>query len=534
MLRRFGTKGKLAALLMVFILVFVTGCQSVSNLDFNTVLHNALKVKSSESKQSIEMNLEWDETAAQGASQEETALIKLLSNMKLQLDNVKMQDSDHLSLDGNLIFGDASGISFNLKISKEIAVLVLDGAKQPFVLDLTSEALLGLNGLGGEVQAAEPVKKLDEASMTALGQQLIDIVGAYAINNLPNPERISVSPSVESINGVNTSLLGVHMDLNGPEIWTLLKKYVDALAADRAGLNKMVAGVLDLVTKNQEIWAAAGIENPFEFDGAESPASEELVKEAADGIAAMLTELQSELKQMEEEDQDYLNEIFSKQLNIKADVFIDNKLDIRKQVYVLTYKPKADSELGEIPIKSLSLKIENESWNVNGVVKADAPVAAKNAIPVDQLFEMQGYQILKKFDEKSTVYDLLKNKLHINKQTLMWYSDDDYNPPIVTAGGITIIPLRDTAEQLGAKLTYDAKTKNLTIFDEATNNTITLKIGTDAARINSNNVKWSFPVVVIDGAAYAPARDLAKALKATIKWTDIYDDVKLFTFEREA
>ncbi|MNE93078.1 hypothetical protein D3C80_1908780 [compost metagenome] len=60
-----------------------------------------------------------------------------------------------------------------------------------------------------------------------------------------------------------------------------------------------------------------------------------------------------------------------------------------------------------------------------------------------------------------------------------------------------------------------------------------MKTGSDTAVINGKSVKWSFPVTIVDGAAYLPARDLASALGATIKWTELYGEEKVFTLERE-
>lgn len=535
MLRNVGKPSKFIALLIIFTLVFVAGCQSVSNVDFNSVLKGAFKVNSSESKGFLELKLQVDDSAYVGLPAEEIALMKLLSSMRLQLDSVKTQDSNHMSLDGKLVFGENTSIKFGLKLSDQLATLDIEGAKQPFVIDMTGESLLNMYyGFEAEEEEA-PAKVVDEATLTAIGHQMLDTVGSYVINNLPNPDRIVVNPTVAAINGVNTSLMHVHVDLNGKEIWGLFKKYVDALVADRAGLDKMLSGVLQILSANPDVWEAAGMVIPNESGGLDQPTTEEMVKEAADEIASMLEGLQSDLKEIEAEDLDSINEVFNEQLTIKADLYVDSKLDIRKQAFELSYAISEDIDPEDMPLKGVTIKVENESWNINGTVKADAPVASKEDFPIEQLASMQGFQVLKKFDEKSAIYDLLKNKLHINKQSIVWYSDDYYNPPIVTANGITIIPLRDTVEELGAELIYEAKTKSLKIIDEATNNTMIVKIGSDAATVNGKAVKLSFPIIVVEGAAYIPARDFAKVLGAKISWTDLeyYDDVKVFKLERE-
>ncbi|CAM3977625.1 copper amine oxidase N-terminal domain-containing protein [Paenibacillus alkaliterrae] len=559
-MKNFGSMSRLLALLLAFALVFVAGCQAVSNVDFNTVLKNALKVTSTEGKQAIELKLLLDEAVLEEMPEEEQALIKLFSSVKLQLNNVKVQDTEHLSFDGSLMFGDATSIAFSLKMSDTLAVLELEGAKQPFVLDLTSESLLELTGMAAAVEETEASEEIDQESLNALGRQMLDTVGDYVIDNLPNPDRIAVKPAVEPINGSATSLMHVHIDLDGPEIWAWVKKYVDALVADRAGLEEMLEGIFEILQSNPEVLEAAGIVNPLEDGGRlDAPTPEETLEQATEELAVLLEELQAELVRMEKEDQETLDEVFTKDLVIKADVFVDGKLDIRKQVYELTYvlseesasEPEIDYEfdsesgyglesewdsgleMGAMPFKGLSLKMESESWNVNGEVKAAAPAASDSAIPAEELFLMEGYQVLKQFDESSVIYDLLKNKMHIGKQEIVWYPYENINPAILTAANITIIPLRDTADELGASLTYDAKTKSIELFDEATNSTVAVKVGSDTAVVNGKIEKWSFPVTLIDGVTYVPARDLARVLYAKISWTTFYDEEKVFTLERE-
>ncbi|OMF28106.1 hypothetical protein BK133_19005 [Paenibacillus sp. FSL H8-0548] len=528
---------KLIVLLLAFTLVFVAGCQAVSNLDFNAVLKNSLKVTSSESKQSVELKLLLDETLYEGISEEELEIMKLVSSLKLQLDHVKAQDSSHVSFDGSLVFGDTTSIKFNLKMSDTLAVLELEGAKQPFELDLTSEGMFGLMGgsnLLDSPELAEDAPELDEAALTELGHQLLDTVGSFVIDNLPNPDRISVKPVNETINGSSTSLMHVQFDLNGPELWAWVKKYVDALVADQAGHEKMIAGVFEVLQSNPDIWSAAGTINPFEEGGLDTQAPEEILEDTIEGFTSLLAELQGELKLLEEEDQESLDEVFSNDLTIKADVYVDNKLDIRKQAFEISYVlTQEQQEYGYLPFKGISLKAESESWNVNGDVKADAPVASETNVSVETLMDIQGYQLLKLFDDKSVAYDILKNKLHVNKQNITWYSYQYYNPVIVTANHITLVPLRDTVEQLGGVLTYDAKTKALKVVDEATGTTIVFKSGSDVAVVNGKNVKLSFPVIVVDGVTYVPARNLASALHAKIGWTDIDEDMRIFTLDRE-
>ncbi|MCA0755549.1 copper amine oxidase N-terminal domain-containing protein [Paenibacillus sp. N4] len=556
---KLGKRSRLLALLLALALVFVAGCQAVAGVDFNAVLKKALKVTSSEGNQTLELKLLLDEEALAEMPEEDQELIKLFTSIKLKLDQVKLQDEEHMSMNGSLQLGDEIGIGFSLQMSDTLAVLELEGAKQPFVLDLTSESLLGA-AAGINTEEADG---LDDESLTALGHEALDTIGAYVIDNLPNPERIQVKPAVEPVNGSATSLMHVHAYLNGPEIWALVKKYVDALVADREGFESMIEGVFDILQRNPDVWEAIGSVNPFEEGGLDAPTPEELKEQAAEELFVMLEDLQAELARMDDEDQEVIEEMFSKDLVIKADMYVDSKLDIRKQLYELTYVPseeetdqaaeenvgnEADPDveyfdeqfgygfaygIGAMPFKGITIKLESEAWNVNGAVVADAPAETDDAFSAEALFEMQGYQFLKHFDESSDIYDLLKNKFHIANQTVTWYPYDEYNPAILTAAGITIIPLRDTADSLGASIEYNAKSKGIKLYDEATDTTVSVKIGSDKAVVNGKTETWSFPVTLVDGVSYVPARDLARVLRAKISWSEFYDDEKIFTLERE-
>ncbi|MBD2868095.1 copper amine oxidase N-terminal domain-containing protein [Paenibacillus arenilitoris] len=528
MVTKFGKLRMLTALLLALALVLLAGCQSIANVDFNKALTNALKVTSSEGKQSVELKLELDEAALEDMPEDELALIKLLSNVKLQLDNVKAQDENHLSFDGSLAFGEEASIAFSAKLSDTLAVIELEGAKQPFVLDMADA---GFAGMPAEEAAAEV--DIDSESLAAIGHRMLDTVGAYVINNLPNPERIEAKPATEQVGGASVPMMHVHFDMNGPEIWAWVKQYVDALAADRAGLDRMIAGIYEIIEGSPELSEVLGIPALIEEGGLDAPTTEDMLKEATDEIAALLADWQAEMKKAEEAERATLDTVFSESLALKADVYVDAKLDIRKQAYELTYVPGEAAAADLAPLKGLKLTIAGEAWNVNGDVTAEAPAASDDALGLEELSEMHGYQLLKRFDETSAVYDLLKNTFHVGKQSISWYPYEYDNPVILTPANITIIPLRDTADALGGKLSPNAKNKSIVLFDEATGTTIEVKVGSDAAIVNGKSVNWSFPVTSVDGVTYVPARDLARALHANLAWTTLYGDEKVFTLERE-
>ncbi|MBH5319204.1 copper amine oxidase N-terminal domain-containing protein [Paenibacillus sp. GSMTC-2017] len=522
-------------LLLALTLLIVAGCQSVGGLDLNKTLKNVLKVTSSESKQSVEFQLHMNDEFLEENDEEYTELIKLLSHVTVQLDNVKLQDASHVSMEGSLKLGKEIEIGFDLQANDKALVIDVDGAKAPFTFDLTGEKLLEMSGLTPEeIEEATPTSTLSNESMTKIGKEIIDIVGEYGINNLPNPTNIKVSPVNEPINGINTSLMHVQASLNGTELLSWVKSYVDALVNDRAGLDAMVSGIIKVLAANPDIWASIGEVDPFNTGELDAMTQDEFAKESSNAIAEMLVMLQEEIESFDKSEDESMKEVFTKDLVLKTDFYVDSNLDIRKQQVELSFKPEATTEDELLPFIGFTLKATSEQWNINGAVKADAPVVTDDHVAVEDLISLQGYQTLKLFDEKSAIYDLLKNKLHIAKQSYMAFSDDYYNAPIIMPGYVTMVAARDVADVFGATTTYDPATKKVTIYDEATDTTIIIQSGSSTAVINGKKVDWKLPVMNFDGSLYVPARKFAEALGADIKWETLEEiEAKILTIERE-
>jgi hypothetical protein len=215
---------------------------------------------------------------------------------------------------------------------------------------------------------------------------------------------------------------------------------------------------------------------------------------------------------------------------------VDAKLDIRKLALEAQYKPDLSKIEDEeaMPFEGFVLRINQERWNVNGDIVTEKLTKKQrlSAISMESLERKQGYETLRLFDPTSDAYWLLRDKLHIGKQTANWWVWDDSTPAIVTASGVTIIPLRNAAYQLGLNLTVERD--GIHVYDPATGTTIVVNKGSKQAVVNGSKVAWSYPVTVIDNVAYVPARDFAKALGAKVTWLTYDENVKYrFTLERE-
>ncbi|MFD1956210.1 copper amine oxidase N-terminal domain-containing protein [Paenibacillus thailandensis] len=515
-MKRIGKWFKPYMALLIAALLLLAGCQAVGGVDFNNVLKQSLKVKSAESKETIELKLLLNENASETYSEEELELYRLFANTKLELSEVKAQDEEHASVAGKLLFGESynTSIGFKLAVSDTTLVLELEGAKQPFVLDMTEDSAL-FGTTAGEDEA------LSDESLTELSNVIVEAVGGFAIDNLPNPEKLSVTSVKEPINGVDTSLYKAQAELNGPEIWAWLKSYVDALINDREGLNEMISVVYEALKAQPEIFESMGIsELESELD---APTDDEMIESFGDSVVEMLESVRDGMAQAEQEDGGSLGELFNENTYLKADIYVDKNLDIRKQNIELSFKPQGELLDSMFPLDGFVLNISSESWNINGEVKADEAAAPENAVSLDALMMGQGYEWLQQFDENSAIYDILKNKLHIGRQEVYLFADD-YLPPIVTPQNVTIIPLRYTAEQLGAEVAYDGTTNKYTVTDEATGTTIVLKKGSDTVVVNGKTTKWQFPVTAVNDMLYVPARDFASALGAKLQWESYSGD----------
>lgn len=511
-------------LILSLALVIVAGCQAIQGVDFNTVLKNTFKVTSAESKQSVELKLLMNEEAYEGMPEEEIALMKLFSSLKIQLDSVKIQDASHASYAGKLIVGDNVSIGFSIKQSDTTAVIEVEGAKLPIVIDVTGS---GIGSMLGTAELDAAAADSDEEAVTAIGKEIMDSATSFFIDNLPNPDKLSVNAVQEPINGVTTSLFHVKAELSGTEIWAWVKKYVDVLASDRDGLESFVKQIVAIMNSHPELFEEMGVD-PFEQSGLDMPTTEDMIKEMTDELEALFVSLQDELKAMEEEGGEDLKHIFNDDSSIKAELYVDSKMDIRKQAIDLTLKP---SEQALFPLDGLSLHVESEMWNVNGKVEADVPVVPEKAVYSHELDAMQGYQFLRLFDKQSAAYGLL-DQLQIGKQTVELPVDYSRYPAIVTPKYVTIVPLRTVAEQLGATVKYDKKTKSVTVYDEVANTTIVLKEGSDRVTVNGKAKTWSFVTKSVDGTLYVAGRDFANALGAKVRWDDSWGS-DVFVIERE-
>ncbi|MBD2845695.1 copper amine oxidase N-terminal domain-containing protein [Paenibacillus sp. IB182496] len=502
------------ALLLAAVLLVAAGCQAVGGVDLNKALQQSLRVTSGESAHTLELELTFAEDAADQMSAEEAEMLRLFSSIKLELDEVKQQANGNASMRGALALGDLE-IGFRAVATDTLVMVELDGVARPLVLDLN--AMLEESGELDDSTAA--LFDADaQAELTELTREAVYTAGDFLIGHLPNPERIAVGGVQEEIHGETLSLMKVSAELDGTEVLGWAKGYLEALLADRAGIETLLTELMALAESDaaQELLGSLGVETMLPADMDEAARAEQIA-EGAEEMVSTLEMLLDELETFEADNGDSLAGWLNEQSYIAADLYIDSKLDVRKSDMELVLQPSEEALMW--PLERIAVRSSAELWNVNGAVEVEALEAPADAIPLESLMWMESYDLMQEMEASSDLYRLFE-RLGLNRQELTLYAQYDYYPPIVTPDGVTIVPLRTVAEGLGGEVTYEAATGRYVVYDPATGTTIALAKNDDSVLVNGLARTWSYPVINLDGVLYVPARNMVEALGGTLHWVN--------------
>lgn len=90
-------------------------------------------------------------------------------------------------------------------------------------------------------------------------------------------------------------------------------------------------------------------------------------------------------------------------------------------------------------------------------------------------------------------------------------------PPVIRDGR-TLAPLRAIFEALGASVEWDNATR--TIISRRKDRSIVLQIDSHTARVNNSPIVLSVPPVIIGGRTMVSVRFIAESLGATVTWDE--------------
>lgn len=518
----------LAALIAVMLIA--AGCQAVGGIDLNKVLLDNAKTKSMTGSSSIGLELMLNEEALNKLDPEEKNIIQLFSKTKLELSDVKQQDANHVSVKGSFTYGKGS-IPFAMSASGDRIVLQLEGAKRPIVIQTA--------GLYGADRGIMELAQQMQGQLTESGQKLFDAAGGYLIKNLPNPKTISVDKVEETIHGEKQSLHKVHTEFYGNEIIDLLKSLITNLLNDEKGLKEAVAQITEITLSMMQQIGAGGSGEDFVLPQPTEEEKAQAVEELYTMIHNGLKEAVSQFDELEKEATTSLSAILNDKTYLKADLYVDGDLKVRKSNFELAIVPNFTdaakqqlSELGELEgvagveqelegLEGIKLTVTNEMWSVNEEVAIDT-IDTKQVYPLylNEYTKLTPNGFLNMLDSKSTLYGLLKNDLHITRNELKLY-DDGYSlfPPIVE-GDVTYAPIRYVAEGLYANVVWNEEKQQITVYDEQSGKTIVMTMGSSKADVDGREIDLGDAVGVYENSVYVPIVPVVEELGGSATWSE--------------
>lgn len=492
-MKKMKARTKWLAPILAMLLV-LAGCQSVAGFDVNRALLGDLDVKSTESSTTFSLNA----VPAAGISSEDLEMVDLINSFSLNLAHIKLQDNGNVSAAGTVGYKQLT-VPFTLFMDQEAILFTAEGAKQPFYFPLEGyEAELGAEGL-------DPAK----------AQEISKLLTQFVVKNLPNPGTISVASVNESVYGQQLPLTKLHTEITGDELPALLKSFLKSISKDTEGFTAFISGLYDYL---YPILIASGTDDALSDIGlGDIPLDDKegVVTVAHDAaklaVDALLLVYDKQLENLYETTPE-LSTILGKGTKLQVDLFVDSGFHVRKQNFDLTVALPASEDL---PLQSISVKSETQTWNVNGAVTADA-ISKEGAIDLTKEPLSPG-ATLRNFDPSSSAYNLLKNDMGITAKSLVIMPDDEYYYPIVE-NGTTYVPLRYVAEDLDAVVEWDAPNRAIKVTEDVYGDQLVFKIGSAQALVNGRAVQLPQPVFVDEyGDAYVPLRILAEALHAKVE-----------------
>ncbi|WP_322907485.1 copper amine oxidase N-terminal domain-containing protein [Paenibacillus campi] len=472
---------------LVLLLIVLSGCQAVGNLDVKNAMIRNLDVQSLESNQTFSLQL----TPSASASVGDRLVATMLNSSKLVIDSAKMQSATEMSLVGAVEYS-GQRLPFHMYMNPDGIAINLDGAKQPIYISTKAyEEALGL-GSSLNVQLLQGKQK-----------EFAKSVASFLFTHLPNAANISADTVSTAVYGGETlDLTRLHIELDGQEVLQLIKPFLTSVAADEQGLKELIGAVYDyyapvLTQMDTETGSYAGWGNRDEF-------VKEGYKTVSEGLNDLLQDYDQQIASLQSDDS--FTTVFGPNTRVTTDVYFDKDLYARKQLLDVTIALPADSSY-----TSINLHSESEIWNVNGNVVADPVDMSAGALNVNP--STTPGTLLRNFDTNSPVYELLKMAGITHKNVYVGpYSDYE----TITRNKVTYIAVKDLASALDAQLEWNPSSKQVLLTDDITGAVVELKLNSKRATVNGQVRMLPANVIHIKGTTYVPLRGAANLLNATV------------------
>ncbi|WFA84301.1 copper amine oxidase N-terminal domain-containing protein [Paenibacillus amylolyticus] len=484
---------------LVLLMVVLTGCQAVGGVDVGKAMANGASIKSGESRQSMNINIE---PAKEFATEKDLEMIELINSISLDIDQAKMKDAKTASIKGTLSM-EGTKLPFHLSMNESQLVIDLDGAQKPLYMSLDT------------FQDAQALPMVDTKALEKQLEEISPKLFSFVLKHLSNPKNISVTPVQESVNGEALSLSKLHLEVSGEEMLAMVKPFLTSISKDEQGLKDLIGDLYDV--------SYPVLEAVNEVEGGGDDTLNSIVPESKDEAVASLyaiikVGLDSMLVNYDQELNNLLNEtpefktVFGTETKLKLDFYLDSKLDIRKQNFELKVALPASEDL---PVNSVTVSGDSEQWNIGGTVAVDE-VDISGGVMDLMKDDITPGQMLRNFDSNSLAYQLLKDEAGITSKSVVLFPDDEYAGAI-TVKNTTFVPLRYVSEELDAEVKWTKGSNQIVVIDDITGDEIVLTVGSKKATVAGKEVTMVESAYVgKDGKTYVPLRFMAESLGATV------------------
>ncbi|WP_152395494.1 copper amine oxidase N-terminal domain-containing protein [Paenibacillus guangzhouensis] len=497
---------------LVAMMVVLAGCQSIGGVNIAKVVENSLNVKSSESSQSLSVELIPRKDGA--ISAEDKKIIDLVNGVKLDITRAATQDPTHMSIAGNITYS-GKAVPFKLGMEDMNMTVWIDGMKKPAVVSLA----------GGELEG-ELVAEIEKSQDVVRGA--VQKIGAYLVKQAPVPNVATVSSVTETVYGESLNLQKLHLEIKGDEIIGLVKTLLTNMVKDDAGLREITSALYDafypILESQMGIYSEEGDGADFFTSLAKDKEVGSLVlyKYVKNGLDEILKDFDAQAEALLKEAD--AKQVLSKETGLSLDLYIDGDNQVRKQNLELTV---ALPDVEDMPIQKIVVRAQAQTWNINKAVKLDTIDTSKGVEKFDS-YALSGKGFLTNFDKNSTAFGILKNDLGLGKTDFTVfeedsYGSDDYYPGWWSLDGVGMVPLSYIANGFEAEVKWDAATKQIVVYDALNDITVELKIGSTTAYVNGEAKTMKQPVLVDDyDAANLPLRFIVEALGGHLQWDPDY------------
>lgn len=524
--------------LMLVALLAAVGCQSIGGLDLNKAMLSGLDTVSMQGSATVSLHIELD--PKQQPDESAKAMYELLNDAKLELQQMKMESAERMSVSGQLTLAKGA-IPFRLAADPDRVVVKVDGAAETIVFPT------GLNGktkgrdTGG---AGSDIARQISAKFKEKGVD--KALASFIVNNLPNPKKIAVTSGTETIHNEQVSVYKLETTIGGNEMVPLVKTFLRNLTKDDEAFKKLIGQLYDVLWPVLEPYVKSGTwnglptatpaygSNPFGHlaeSVAEAASDKEL---AVDIIHTFMKQAlfiaMIAIDSADKGEDSPLHAVLGDGTSLNAQLYFDRELALRKSVAELSIYPKLEHNDG---VAGIRIAVQTENWDRNKPVKADVlePGSQPFVIGEDGTFA----DWLDSADPNSLLGLLAQQE----RERTAFPTPTVLFLPIAEAGsadahsaylddGTAYASLDFLAGHLGADVAYDGQTATVTT---AWGSRMTLAVGSDEAVLDGESYEMGGTVRREGDIVFVPCRFVAEELGAFVSYDEQQQRIEIEFFD---